>query len=170
MPFHYLILVIWIFARFFQIPHCKNTGSVWLPVTEKLRRFQKFKFKIVIWHIFLSPIEFSEKKRPLRNGYYVLDYQKSQLPLDWLILINDAAYLNYFEYKFDIFTYILSNWNIFFNYWRSWKNFQFRTINWSKSFLRFYFLLKSLHQQFFLIFDAGFHIYLISRLQKYALI
>ena len=27
MPFHYLKLVVWIFAHFLQVPHCKNTGS-----------------------------------------------------------------------------------------------------------------------------------------------
>ena len=30
-----------------------------------LRKFRTFKFKIVVWHIFLSPIEFSKNKRPL---------------------------------------------------------------------------------------------------------
>ena len=34
---------------------------------QKQRKCQKFKFKIVIWHNFLSPIKFSENKRPLRR-------------------------------------------------------------------------------------------------------
>ena len=68
MPFHYLKLIIWIFPPFFQVPHCKHTGSA---DSQLLRRtvvwnvISKFKFKIVIWHIFLSPIKFSEKKGPL---------------------------------------------------------------------------------------------------------
>ena len=33
--------------------------------TEKQNVISKLKFKIVFWHIFLSPIELSEKKRPL---------------------------------------------------------------------------------------------------------
>ena len=55
------------FHAFFASSSLQKYWLSWLPATEKLRRFQKFKFKIVIWYIFLSPIEFSEKKRPL--GY-----------------------------------------------------------------------------------------------------
>ena len=68
MPFHYLKLVVWIFPPFFQVPHCKHTGSA---DSQLLRRtvvwnvISKFKFNIVIWHIFLSPVKFSEKKGPL---------------------------------------------------------------------------------------------------------
>ena len=36
--------------------------------TEKQNVISKLKFKIVFWHIFLSPIEFSEKKQPLEKS------------------------------------------------------------------------------------------------------
>ena len=68
MPFYYLKLIVWIFPPFFQVPHCKHTGSA---DSQLLRRtvvwnvISKFKFKIVIWNILLSPIKFSEKKGPL---------------------------------------------------------------------------------------------------------
>ena len=53
-----------IFWKFLTVRHWLS----WLPVNEELRRFQKFKFKIVIWHIFSSPIKFSVKRRPLEGN------------------------------------------------------------------------------------------------------
>ena len=58
VPFHYLKLVVWIFARFL-ILLCSSSFFL------SMRNFQTFRFKIVIWHIFLSPIKFSENKQTL---------------------------------------------------------------------------------------------------------
>ena len=50
------------FSRVF----CSLAASLSINLeTEKQNVISKLKFKIVFWHIFLSPIEFSEKKRPL---------------------------------------------------------------------------------------------------------
>ena len=64
MPFQYLKLVVRIFPRF-----CSLAASLSINLeTEKQNVISKLKFKIVFWHIFLSPIKFSEKKRPLAHS------------------------------------------------------------------------------------------------------
>ena len=52
----------------FEFPRvfCSLAASLSINLeTEKQSVISKLKFKIVFWHIFLSPIEFSEKKWPL---------------------------------------------------------------------------------------------------------
>ena len=58
-------------------------------------QFQKLKFKIVIWHIFLSLIEFSERKGPLSYAKDLLKEKVAECvpsdPLDFTRYESETA-------------------------------------------------------------------------------
>ena len=51
--------------------------------------FQNFKFKLVIWHIFLSPIKFSEKKATFNSIHWVSGQKHVYVIFEsWLIKVT----------------------------------------------------------------------------------
>ena len=89
MPFHY-------FKVSFELS-CLFANWQLLLLWVKGLLFQNFKFNIVIWHIFLSPIEFSEKKQPLAVATSIFQklspfrVGRGHLSSNWNPLILTAA-------------------------------------------------------------------------------